>query len=74
MLPGANGGGIADLKRLVGGEGADDIGDEAIGGPVATADDIAGAGRCDRGMVLCVVRGIEEGIASGTGDDLGAGL
>ena len=43
MLPGADGVGAADVNRLIGEEAADEVGDEAVGGPVAAADDVAGA-------------------------------
>ncbi len=74
MLPRASSVGVADLQGLAAGEGTHDVGDETIGGPVASADHVAGASRGDGDVMLGVFRGVEEGIAPGTGDDLGAGL
>ncbi len=47
VLPGANGLGAADADGFAGEEPADEIGDEAVGGPVAAADDVTGAGGGD---------------------------
>src|ERR1700712_1259657 len=52
MLPGRGSGGVADLELFPAGEGAHDVGDEAIGGPVAAAYDISRAGGCQRDVVL----------------------
>ena len=77
MLPGANGVGPANADRLAGEKAANEIGDEAIDGPVAATDDIAGASGGD-GYAMTV--GLAEGVdgkvrlAEGGADDLGAGL
>ncbi len=44
MLPGAGGAGVADAHGPRGREGADAIGHQTVGGPVAAADYVAGAG------------------------------
>src|ERR1035437_2610864 len=46
MLPGTHGIGVAHDDRLAGRQGPHRVGDDPVSGPVATADDIAGAGRC----------------------------
>ena len=52
MLPRAGRIGIADATSFSGGEGANDVDDETIGGPVAAADDVAGARGGDGDFVL----------------------
>jgi hypothetical protein len=47
MLPGADGGGVAQHRRLARPERAHEIGDQAVGRPVAAADDVAGAGAAE---------------------------
>ena len=49
VLPGSNGERAADADGLAGEEAADEVGNEAVGRPVAAADDVAGAsgGECD---------------------------
>ena len=74
VLPGADGVGAADADGLAGEEAADEVGDEAVGGPVAAADDVAGAGGGDGDVVLGEFGDGEVGLAVGGGDDLGAGL
>ena len=60
VLPGSGCHGIANLQRRRGFECAHDVGDQAISGPVAAADDIAGA-RCGYGdSVLRVTSGRKE--------------
>jgi len=49
MLPGADGVGVADEDRPAFADGAEDVGDEAVFGPVAAADDVAGSGRGEGG-------------------------
>src|SRR6202043_2627496 len=44
VLPRANGIGVADVDGLAGERGAHDVGDAPVGGPVAAADHVAGAG------------------------------
>jgi hypothetical protein len=44
VLPGADGVRAADADGRAGEEAADEVGDEAVGRPVAAADDVAGAG------------------------------
>src|ERR1035441_9829147 len=43
VLPGTDGKRAANADRLAGDEAADQVGNEAIGRPVAAADDVAGA-------------------------------
>src|SRR5262249_54395895 len=47
MLPRADGGGVAQHSGLAGPERAHEIGNQAIGRPVAAADDVAGAGAAE---------------------------
>ena len=47
VLPGADGVGMANADGLAGEEAADEVGEKAVGGPVAAADDVAGAGSGD---------------------------
>ena len=47
VLPGADGVRAADADGLAGEEAADEVGDEAVERPVASADDVAGAGGGD---------------------------
>ena len=70
VLPGPDSAGVAQLRGLAGGEGADQIGQEAAGREVAAADDVARAhrGHADAGV------GWEVAGAVGLRDDLGAGL
>jgi len=74
VLPGADGEGSADGDGLAGEEAADEVGDEAVGGPVAAADDVAGAGGGEGYFVVADFIDREVGLAVGGGDDLGAGL
>ena len=46
MLPGTNGIGVAHDDGFARHEGSHGVGDDPVGCPVATADDVAGAGRC----------------------------
>ena len=69
VLPGAGGGGVAHGDGLAGLEGAHGIGDDAVFGPVAAADDIAGAGAGDADAVA-----FEERFAPGGDGEFGAGL
>ena len=55
--------GTADLQRLAGGEGADDVGDESVGGPVSTADYIASARGGQRNAMFGIERGMKKRIA-----------
>ena len=74
VLPGADRVRVADADGLAGLEAADEVGDEAVGGPVAAADDVAGAGGGEGDCVLGKLATREIGLAVGGGDDLGAGL
>ncbi len=74
VLPGADGVGAADADGLAGEEAADEVGDEAVGGPVAAADDVAGACGGDGAVVVGDAVDGEVTLAEGGGDDLGAGL
>ena len=74
VLPGADGEGAADADGLACEEAADEVGDEAVGGPVAAADDVAGARGGEGDAVFGELVDGEEGLAVGGGDDLGAGL
>ena len=66
VLPRAGGVGVADGDGLASEDGADGVGDDAVGGPVAAADDIAGAGAGDADGG---VRGVEERAAVGGDGD-----
>src|SRR5579871_4504897 len=43
VLPGADGFGVANQHWLAAFEAADQVGNQAVGGPVAAADDVSGA-------------------------------
>jgi hypothetical protein len=60
MLPGADGAGVAQQHRLAGGEGGQHVGHQPGGGPVAAADDVAGAGGGQRDALAG-----QEGVAVG---------
>jgi len=47
VLPGADGVGAADEDGVAGKEAADEVGDKAVEGPVASADDVTGAASGD---------------------------
>jgi hypothetical protein len=70
VLPGPERIGHAQRRRLAGGEGGEQIGQQAMRAPVAAADDVAGAGR---GKARGVRRG-KVGLAPGTDRDFGAAL
>ena len=74
MLPGTGRVRIADTKRLAGVEGAHDVDDEAIGGPISAANDVAGAGGGDGDFVLRIFLRREKRISVGAGDKLRTGL
>ena len=74
VLPGADGVRVADEDGGAGEEAADEVGDEAVDGPVASADDVAGAGGGDGYSVVGDFVGVEVALAEGCGGDFGAGL
>lgn len=59
MLPGVYGVRRANDSGLAGLEGAQQVGDETVGGPVPAADHIAGAGAGNRNTVVGMVGGVE---------------
>jgi hypothetical protein len=74
VLPGADGVRAANADGLAGEEAADEVGDEAVGGPVAATDDVASAGGGDGDAVLGEFGDGEIRLAVGGGDDFGARL
>ncbi len=77
MLPGADRVGMANGDRLAGEEAADQVGEKAVRGPVATTDDIARAGGGDGNvMAVGLAEGVDRkiGLAEGGADNLRAGL
>ncbi len=65
MLPWAGGMGVANNHRSILLECAQDVGDQTICRPIATADDVAGAGRCQGNAFF-----LKEGAAIGAGNQL----
>src|SRR5882757_11336443 len=68
MLPGSHGIRIAQRHRHASLERPHAIGNEPIGGPVASANDVAGSHRCDWRSRL------KETVAKAVGEEFGAGF
>src|SRR6187402_3049608 len=74
MLPGADAVGTADPNVFLREKAADEVGNEAIVGPVAAADDVSSAACRDAAAMLGEFAGMKEALAVGGSDDLRAGL
>jgi hypothetical protein len=74
VLPGTNRVRPTNADGLAGEEAAHQVGQQAIAGPVAATDDVAGSGSGEGDAVTIESVDGKVGLAEGSADDLGAGL
>ena len=72
MLPGARGVGVADVDALAGFDGAQDVWNKPVLGPISATDNVACPSCCQGDLMFTVFRCIEERVAIGCRDQFGA--